>query len=765
MRYPVIPLRGVIVFPYCSSSFEVSRKKSKNALEAAMLRDQKIFLSAQKNDEIEFEIYDFGTVAKIKQMIKLPGDMVRVFVEGVTLGRMNRECLKDDQVEFMECDVDEDIEIDVPESTLESAACRNAINIFKAYVKKVDTIPNEVIGAVSKNKRAKSLSNAIASYMILDKESRYEILRVLEPIERLSFVVGKLNHEIEVMEIEEKISEMVNRQMSENHREYVLREKLKAIKEELGHGKNSESEIDTWKRKIKELELSEILVEKLNKEIDRYSSMQPESAEGSVIKTYIDTVLSLPWKAMTKEISNIKKSEKILERDHYGLEKVKERVLEYLSVVNLTKSLKGPILCLVGPPGTGKTSIAKSMAKATGRKFVRMSLGGVRDEAEIRGHRRTYIGAMPGRIINSIKEVGVKNPVFLFDEIDKIGADFRGDPASALLEVLDPEQNKDFVDHYIEAPFDLSKVMFVTTANSLDTIPGPLRDRMEIISVSGYTEDEKVQIAKKYLVPKKVQEHGLTKSQFKIKDDAIRDVINFYTREAGVRNLEREIASLIRKVARKVAGKEVEKFQVTSKNLTDLLGKKKFRYDKIDDKCEVGVATGMAWTAVGGDTLFIETSAVPGTGKIQLTGQLGSVMQESAKTGISYVRSVAEKHGIDKEFYKNKDIHIHVPEGAVPKDGPSAGVTMAVAMISSLTGIPVRTDVSMTGEVTLRGRVLPVGGIKEKVLAAHRAGVKKVLLPAENERDIDDIPETVRSQLEFILLKDVDDALREVLVK
>ena len=558
---------------------------------------------------------------------------------------------------------------------------------------------------------------------------------------------------------------MVNRQMSENHREYVLREKLKAIKEELGHGKNSESEIDTWKRKIKELELSEILVEKLNKEIDRYSSMQPESAEGSVIKTYIDTVLSLPWKAMTKEISNIKKSEKILERDHYGLEKVKERVLEYLSVVNLTKSLKGPILCLVGPPGTGKTSIAKSMAKATGRKFVRMSLGGVRDEAEIRGHRRTYIGAMPGRIINSIKEVGVKNPVFLFDEIDKIGADFRGDPASALLEVLDPEQNKDFVDHYIEAPFDLSKVMFVTTANSLDTIPGPLRDRMEIISVSGYTEDEKVQIAKKYLVPKKVQEHGLTKSQFKIKDDAIRDVINFYTREAGVRNLEREIASLIRKVARKVAGKEVEKFQVTSKNLTDLLGKKKFRYDKIDDKCEVGVATGMAWTAVGGDTLFIETSAVPGTGKIQLTGQLGSVMQESAKTGISYVRSVAEKHGIDKEFYKNKDIHIHVPEGAVPKDGPSAGVTMAVAMISSLTGIPVRTDVSMTGEVTLRGRVLPVGGIKEKVLAAHRAGVKKVLLPAENERDIDDIPETVRSQLEFILLKDVDDALREVLVK
>ena len=769
MRYPVIPLRGVIVFPYCSSSFEVSRKKSKNALEAAMLRDQKIFLSAQKNDEIEFptydEIYDFGTVAKIKQMIKLPGDMVRVFVEGVTLGRMNRECLKDDQVEFMECDVDEDIEIDVPESTLESAACRNAINIFKAYVKKVDTIPNEVIGAVSKNKRAKSLSNAIASYMILDKESRYEILRVLEPIERLSFVVGKLNHEIEVMEIEEKISEMVNRQMSENHREYVLREKLKAIKEELGHSKNSESEIDTWKRKIKELELSEILVEKLNKEIDRYSSMQPESAEGSVIKTYIDTVLSLPWKAMTKEISNIKKSEKILERDHYGLEKVKERVLEYLSVVNLTKSLKGPILCLVGPPGTGKTSIAKSMAKATGRKFVRMSLGGVRDEAEIRGHRRTYIGAMPGRIINSIKEVGVKNPVFLFDEIDKIGADFRGDPASALLEVLDPEQNKDFVDHYIEAPFDLSKVMFVTTANSLDTIPGPLRDRMEIISVSGYTEDEKVQIAKKYLVPKKVQEHGLNKSQFKIKDDAIRDVINFYTREAGVRNLEREIASLIRKVARKVAGKEVEKFQVTSKNLTDLLGKKKLRYDKIDDKCEVGVATGMAWTAVGGDTLFIETSAVPGTGKIQLTGQLGSVMQESAKTGISYVRSVAEKHGIDKEFYKNKDIHIHVPEGAVPKDGPSAGVTMAVAMISSLTGIPVRTDVSMTGEVTLRGRVLPVGGIKEKVLAAHRAGVKKVLLPAENERDIDDIPETVRSQLEFILLKDVDDALREVLVK
>ncbi len=482
-------------------------------------------------------------------------------------------------------------------------------------------------------------------------------------------------------------------------------------------------------------------------------------------RNYIETVLSLPWNKSSEENIDLKRAEEILNEDHYGLEKVKERVLEYLAVIQLSKSLKGPILCLVGPPGVGKTSIARSVARSTGREFVRMSLGGVRDEAEIRGHRRTYIGAIPGRIISSIKDSGTNNPVFLFDEVDKIGADYKGDPASALLEVLDPEQNRDFTDHYLEVPFDLSKVMFITTANTTETIPRPLLDRMEVIEVSGYTEEEKLNIAMKYLVPKQIKENGLTKSSISFTKQGVRSIINYYTRESGVRNLEREIGNICRKVAKNIVCGETEKVSVSAKKVTEFLGKKRFRFDIIKGEKEVGVTTGLAWTIVGGDTLFIETAAVPGTGKLVLTGQLGDVMQESAKAGVSYIRSVASKLKIDPDFYKKYDLHIHIPEGATPKDGPSAGVTMCTAIISTLTGIPVRKDIAMTGEITLRGKVLPVGGIREKVMAAHRAGIRKVLLPKDNEADINDIPEAVRDEMEFVLIKNVNDALKQVLVK
>ena len=504
---------------------------------------------------------------------------------------------------------------------------------------------------------------------------------------------------------------------------------------------------------------------KIEKEIRRFSKMQPSSAEATVSRNYIETILSLPWNNESEDNIDLNKAEKILNEDHYGLDKVKERVLEYLAVMQLSEGLKGPILCLVGPPGVGKTSIAKSIARSIGREFVRMSLGGVRDEAEIRGHRRTYIGAIPGRIITSIKDSGTRNPVFLFDEVDKIGADYKGDPASALLEVLDPEQNKDFNDHYLEVPFDLSKVMFITTANTTSTIPGPLLDRMEVIEVSGYTEEDKLNIARKYLVPKQIKENGLTKSNISFTEQGLRTLINYYTRESGVRNLEREIGNICRKTAKNVVCGNTKKASITGKKVQELLGKKKFRFDIIKGETEVGVTTGLAWTVVGGDTLFIETTAVPGSGKLVLTGQMGDVMQESAKAGISYIRSVAGKFNIDEEFYKNCDLHIHIPEGAIPKDGPSAGVTMCSAIISTLTGIPVRKDVAMTGEITLRGKVLPVGGIREKVMAAHRAGIRKVLLPKDNEVDIQDIPEVVRNDMEFVLLSSVEDALKHILVK
>ena len=609
------------------------------------------------------------------------------------------------------------------------------------------------------------MADLIASHLEIKIEDKQAVLEPLDQKERLKALNDILIKEIEILNIEQDISSKVKDQINQNQREYYLREQMRAIQEELGGDESIEDEVAGYREQLAALELDDKTRDKVEKEISRFSRMQPSSAEATVSRTYIETVLGLPWNTLSEDNIDIVKAEQILNEDHYGLHKVKDRVLEYLAVMQLSEELKGPILCLVGPPGTGKTSIAKSVARSIGREFVRMSLGGVRDEAEIRGHRRTYIGAIPGRIISSIKDCGTRNPVFLFDEVDKIGADYKGDPASALLEVLDPEQNKDFTDHFLEVPFDLSKVLFITTANTTETIPRPLLDRMEVIEVAGYTEDDKLNIAQQYLVPKQLKENGLTNKMISFTKSGIMTIINYYTRESGVRNLEREIGNLCRKVARRYVAGETDKVSMTAKRVEEYLGKKKFHFDVIKNKSEVGVTTGLAWTIVGGETLFIETTAVPGTGKLELTGQLGDVMQESAKAGISYIRSIAGKLGIDEEFYKKYDIHLHIPEGATPKDGPSAGVTMCTALISTLTGTPVRKDIAMTGEITLRGKVLPVGGIREKVMAAHRAGIRKVLLPRENEVDIPEIPEAVRNDMEFVLLDTVSDALKEVLVK
>ena len=767
MTLPMIPLRGISVFPNMVLHFDIGREKSINALEKAMVMDQTIFLSAQKDENTDLptteDFYHTGTIGKIKQMLKLPGDSIRVLVEGVCRAKIEEIVF---EVPYFNCVVrkveEADDEVVSPQT---EALMRSVLDSFDEYLSVNQKLTPEILPTIAGIEQPSRFADIIASHMELKIEDKQAILEAFDVNERLEKIKEFLVREIEILNIEQDISSKVKSQMSKNQREYYLREQMRAIQEELGIGEEMEDEAADWMERLKKLKLEKKTQEKVEKEIRRFSKMQPSSAEASVSRTYIETILDLPWKKEKKGNIDLIKAEKILNEDHHGLEKVKERVLEYLAVIQLSKSLKGPILCLVGPPGVGKTSIAKSVARSINRDFVRMSLGGVRDEAEIRGHRRTYIGAIPGRIISAIKECGSNNPVFLFDEVDKIGADFKGDPASALLEVLDPEQNKDFTDHYLEVPFDLSKVMFITTANSTDTIPRPLLDRMEVINVTGYTEEDKLNIAEDYLIPKKVKEHGLKEENIHFSEKALRDLINYYTRESGVRNLEREIANICRKVARKMVSGNREHFRITEKNLEGYLGKKRFRYDIVSGDAEVGVTTGLAWTVVGGDTLFIETTCVSGSGKLVLTGQLGDVMQESAKAGISYIRSVADKYGIDENFYKEKDLHIHVPEGAVPKDGPSAGVTMCTAIISTLTGIPVRKDVAMTGEISLRGKVLPVGGIREKVMAAHRAGIKKVLLPAENERDIEEIPKNVRKQLEFVLLNTVDEALEHALVK
>ena len=762
---PCIPLRGISVFPQTVAHFDVGREKSVKALEAAMKKDKILFVSSQKDEYIlipkEEDYYKVGTVVKIKQMLKIQGDSVRVLVEG-----LHRAAIKEvvSEEPYITVSIEEIPRNHVSEDDLETEAMKRIVlNSFNEYLDLNPNAKSDTYDMSVAFKDAEIFADTVAVQLDLDLEEKQEILETFDIKARLVLINTLIFRENQILRLEREISEKVQENVKQNQKEYYLREQLKAIQSELGADEDAADEARKWIEKLDELKLDDKITEKVKKEINKFTKMMPSSAESGVIRNYVDTIVSLPWNNSSKTNSDLKKAEKVLDEDHYGLSKVKERILEYLAVIHLSKGIKGPIICLLGPPGVGKTSIARSIARSTGREFVRMSLGGVRDEAEIRGHRRTYIGAIPGRVISAIKDAGTNNPVFLFDEVDKIGSDFKGGPASALLEVLDPEQNKEFTDHFLEVPFDLSKVMFITTANTIETIPRPLLDRMEVIEVSGYTEEEKVKIAQRYLIPKQMKAHGLKKKNFTIGEKALRDLINFYTRELGVRNLEREIGSLCRKVAKNIVSKKGDVYRITPATIEKYLGKHRYRYDMVNEASEVGVTTGMAWTQVGGDTLFIETSFVPGNGAIQLTGQLGDVMQESAKTAITYIRSIADQYNIEKDFYKNYDLHVHVPEGAVPKDGPSAGVTMFTSVMSALTQRPVKKDVAMTGEITLRGKVLPVGGIKEKVLAAHRVGIRTILLPKDNKADIDDIPKTVRKQLKFILLEKAQETLEYAL--
>ena len=768
---PVIPLRGVTIFPTMLLHFDVGREKSISALENAMMTNQEVFLITQKNAETDLpteeDLYEVGTTAHIKQMLRLPGNSIRVLAEGVSRGRI-RHMIQ--EVPFFKADIEilrdhmsEDDEIRV------TALRRVVLEQFRDYLNYSQKVSSEIYPGIEAIEDSGRMADIITSHLDIsmdDKESVLSCTDIRERLERVSDIILK---EIEVTKIESEIAEKVRSNISESQKEYFLREQIKTIQEELGQDETLDEEVEKWLEQLEDLNLDKPVHDKIEKEIKRVQKLQPQSPDVSVMRTYIELVLGLPWNESTKDRLDLKKMQKILDEDHYGLDKVKERIIEYMAVRVLSKDFKGHILCLVGPPGVGKTSIAKSISRAMNRKFVRMSLGGVRDEAEIRGHRRTYVGAIPGRIMTSINDAGVNNPVFLLDEIDKVGNDYRGDPASALLEALDPEQNSDFKDHYLDVPFDLSKVLFITTANTTETIPAPLLDRMDVIQLSSYTIEEKVKIAEQHLVPKQIKENGLKPDQITLSEGAVRGIVNYYTREAGVRNLEREIGRICRKVARKIVeGGTAEKkknHRITAGNLSSYLGNKKASYDKIEPGSEVGLTTGMAWTAVGGESLFIETAVMHGTGKLMLTGQLGDVMQESAKAALSVIRERSDKLGLPEDFYEKNDIHVHIPEGAIPKDGPSAGVTMCTSMVSALTGTPVRREIAMTGEITLRGKVLPVGGIKEKVIAAHRAGAVEILLPEENMADLDELPSNVRNSLKFKPLKVIDDVFEEALVR
>jgi len=765
MELPLIPLRGMSIFPYMVLHFDVGREQSIKALEEAMIHDQMIFLVSQKEAEISMpstdDFYHVGTIAKIKQMLKLPGDTIRVLVEGISRGEI-LEFMQEDPYFVVEVEESIDDEAVTPQG---KALMKSVLDTFEDYVDKNNKISPEILVTLAEIEDPGRLADTVSANVPLSPKENQEVLSAFDPDERLEILYKLLLEHIQVLEIENTINTRVKDQVNKVQKDYYLREQLKAIQKELGEDEGVVEEVEEYKQKMEKLQLSEETKEKVLREIDRLLKLSPGSQETGVIRNYVDWVLNLPWQKETKDKLDITKSAEILDEDHYGLEKVKERILEYLAIRQLSQTIKGPILCLVGPPGVGKTSIAKSIARSLNRNFVRMSLGGIRDEAEIRGHRRTYVGAIPGRIITSMRQAKSKNPVFLFDEIDKIANDFRGDPASALLEVLDPEQNKDFTDHYLDVPFDLSNVMFVTTANTTHSIPRPLLDRMEVIRIAGYTEEEKVNIGEKYLIPKQIKEHGLKKSNLRFEEKGLRDLINYYTREAGVRNLERQIANVCRKVAKRIVEDKIKSVKLTSKNIEKYLGKPLYRYELINQRDEVGIVRGLAWTSVGGVTLSVEVTLMKGTGKLVLTGQLGDVMKESAQAGISYIRSVAEKFNIDPEFHSKKDIHIHIPEGATPKDGPSAGLAMATAVISALTDIAVYKNVAMTGEITLRGRALPIGGVKEKVLAAKRAGIDKVLLPIDNKRDLEDIPKNVRDSLEFVFVEDMDMVLEHALVK
>jgi ATP-dependent Lon protease len=765
LTVPLLPLRGLLVYPTMVLHLDVGREKSVQALEKAMVDDHLIFLTTQKDvsidDPTEDELYRMGTLTKVKQMLKLPNGTIRVLVEGLKRAEI---------VEFY----DEESHFSASLKTYEDrdtkdvedeALMRTMLEYFEQYIKLSKKISAETHTSVTDIEEPGRMADIISSHLPLKLKEKQEILETLDEKERMNRVIEIIHNEKEVLNLEKKIGQRVKRSMERTQKEYYLREQMKAIQKELGDKEGKTGEVSELTDKIEKAGMPEHVKETALKELDRYEKVPSTSAESAVIRNYIDWLVALPWTKATDDDLDIKKAETVLNEDHYGLEKVKERVLEYLAVQKLTNSLKGPILCLAGPPGVGKTSLARSIAKSLNRNFVRVSLGGVRDESEIRGHRRTYVGAMPGRVIQGIKKAGTINPVFLLDEIDKMSSDFRGDPSSAMLEVLDPEQNHSFSDHYIEETYDLSKVMFIATANNLSTVPGPLLDRMEIITIAGYTELEKVHIAKDHLLRRQIKDHGLTETQLQISEEGLLEIIRHYTREAGVRSLERQLATICRKTARIIVTDPEKQVVIDDKNVVEFLGKPKFRYGEAELEDQIGVATGLAYTTVGGDTLQIEVSLSPGKGKLVLTGKLGDVMKESAQAAFSYVRSKTKELGIDEDFHEKLDIHIHVPEGATPKDGPSAGITIATALVSALSGRPIRREVGMTGEITLRGRVLPIGGLKEKTLSAHRAGLTKIICPKDNEKDIDDIPESVREQLEFVLVSHVDEVLNHALVE
>jgi ATP-dependent Lon protease len=764
-RVPLLPLRDIIVFPHMVVPLFVGRQRSIKALEEATQKQSLIFLSSQKdaktNDPTEEDIYKIGTLGAVVQMLKLPDGTVKVLIEGKKRAKVARFIANPD---FFLVDVEDAPEV-VERNTEVEALVREVHTTFENYVKLKKKIPPEMVMSVSSIDEPGRLADTIVAHLGIKLEDRQNLLETINAAERLEKVLGHMRAEIEILEVERRIRSRVKKQMERSQKEYYLNEQMRAIQKELGEKDEFKNEIQEIEEKLKQKKLSAEAKDKVEKELKKLKMMSPMSAEATVVRNYIDWIISLPWNDFTDDKLDINEAERVLEDDHYGLEKVKERILEYLAVQSLVGKIKGPILCLVGPPGVGKTSLGRSIARATGRKFVRVSLGGVRDEAEIRGHRRTYIGALPGKIIQSMKKAGSSNPVFLMDEIDKMSTDFRGDPSSALLEVLDPEQNTSFNDHYLDLDYDLSKVMFITTANTLDRIPRPLQDRMEIIRIAGYTELEKLSIAKKYLLDKQKEANGLTADNLVFTDNAILGVVRHYTKEAGVRSLEREIAAICRKVAVEVVRRDRNAhIQIGSKSLHKYLGPVKFRYGKAETEVKIGVTTGLAWTELGGELLATEVTIMPGKGQLIITGKLGDVMQESAQAAMSYVRSRATELGLAKDFYQKLDVHIHVPEGAIPKDGPSAGITMATSLVSALMKIPVHNDLAMTGEITLRGTVLPIGGLKEKVLAAHRAGIKKVLIPAENEKDIEEIPATVLKTVELELVSHMDQVLKKALV-
>lgn len=763
---PVLPLRDVVVYPHMVIPLFVGREKSIKALEAAMEQDKQIMLVAQQSASLDDpqpeDIYAIGTLSNILQLLKLPDGTIKVLVEGIERAKLRKYV---DEKEYFTAEVEvlESVSLDERESDV---LVRSLLNQFDQYVKLNNKVPPEILSSLSAIDDSGRLVDTIAAHMSLKIDEKQSVLEQINVRDRLEKMMNLLESEIDLLQVEKRIRGRVKRQMEKSQREYYLNEQMKAIQKELGDMDEAPNELEEYADKIEKAGMSKEAKAKAKAELNKLKMMSPMSAEATVVRNYIDWLVGVPWKKRSKICNDLARAEAVLEEDHYGLEKVKERILEYLAVQQRVSKLKGPVLCLVGPPGVGKTSLGRSIARATGREFVRMSLGGVRDEAEIRGHRRTYIGSMPGKIIQNMSKIGVRNPLFLLDEVDKMSMDFRGDPSSAMLEVLDPEQNNSFNDHYLEVDYDLSDVMFVATANSLN-IPGPLLDRMEVIRLAGYTEDEKVNIALRYLVPKQVEANGLDPKEINISESAVRDVIRYYTREAGVRGLERELSKICRKVVKSILlqgeKRRNKKISVTPRNLEKYLGVKRFRFGEAEQEDRVGQVTGLAWTEVGGDLLTIEAAIVPGKGKLTVTGQVGDVMQESVQAAMTVVRSRAGIFGLDEDFYQKQDMHIHVPEGAIPKDGPSAGIGMCTSLVSALTNIPVKASVAMTGEITLRGEVLPIGGLKEKLLAAHRGGIKTVLIPQENERDLAEIPKNIKSQLEIRLVKWIDEVLQVAL--